>query len=69
MKTARQLGLKQKEFDALVKVRDGLASGEFRHVKNPTRSAPSKKKAFNMDYWYWVRVRHCWLYRWMGRKD
>lgn len=51
MKTARELGITTKERNGLVKVRDGLANGEYRHVKNVNKPAKDAKKAFNMNHW------------------
>lgn len=54
-KTARELGVSQREYDALVKVRNGLASGCFVHVEyydELDETEPSRfedKRIFNMD--------------------
>lgn len=49
-KTAKQLGISSKERAALVKVRDGLRSGKFVHVKDVIGSTKAESKpVFNMD--------------------
>lgn len=47
MMTARKLGLTKKELEALLAVRDGLASGAYKHVRNFS-DTKSKKPMFNM---------------------
>lgn len=50
MLSPKKLGISLKERNAVVKVRDGLANGEYRHAleSTPTKST---KRSFNMDYW------------------
>lgn len=50
MKTAEQLGISQPEYEALIRVRDGLRSGKYVHVKPGEGVCPAPEvKAFNMD--------------------
>lgn len=53
MKTPRELGITIKERNGLVKVRDGLANGEYRHVKFDSlgTAKDNGQPLFHMNHW------------------
>lgn len=71
MKTCRELGISKKEKDALIKVRDGLESGEYQHINGAIPGRLSKR-GFNMATLCLFQQRSCGsigcIGGWVGRE-